>query len=180
MSRVPSDVLLDRVARRLRDDPSHVRPVLEVLADPDATVEPTAGAARSEVPQLARRLNDSRRTARLAEFTAASLGSDHVAAQLGGISRQALSQRVRGGRLIALRVGLRSYFPAWQFGADGRPASGLDRLLPDLLSLGSVLAADRLMRTPLEEEGDRSPADLLAAGEVDRAVHYVRIAGAGD
>jgi hypothetical protein len=40
-----------------------------------------------------------------------------------------------------------------------------------------VLAADALARRPLPEEGGKSVADLLAAGRVDDAVHYVRTAG---
>jgi hypothetical protein len=45
---------------------------------------------------------------------------------LGGVSRQRLEQLVSAGRLIVLeeRSGQRR-FPAWQFGEDGRPLSGL-------------------------------------------------------
>ena len=42
-----------------------------------------------------------------------------------------------------------------------------------------ALSADALMRTALPEEGGRSPADLLAAGDVDLVVHYVWAVGGG-
>jgi hypothetical protein len=56
--------------------------------------------------------------------------------------------------------------------------------LPQLIAAlteddGDVLVADAIMRQSLPEEGGRSPADLLAAGELGRALHYIRVAGGG-
>jgi riboflavin biosynthesis pyrimidine reductase len=79
--------------------------------------------------------------------------------------------------LLALEVGGRLYFPDWQFGPEG-PRAGLGQVLEALSAEHrGVLAADALMRTALPEAGGRSAADLLAAGDIDAAVHYVRAAG---
>jgi hypothetical protein len=36
------------------------------------------------------------------------------------------------------------------------------------------------MCNPIAEEDGRTPADLAAAGETGRALHYLRIAGGGN
>lgn len=161
--------LLERVAARLAEDPVHVAPVLRLIADPDAV--PRAG----EVSAEARVLNAQRIAAAQAEFVAHALRGDEVRALLGGISRQALHQKVRAGRLLALHRANASWFPRWQFTEAGAPVS----VLPDLLDAlpADPLAADAVMRAPLPEERGRSAADLLAAGQVARAVHYARTAG---
>lgn len=160
--------LLERVAARLAEDPDRVGPVLRLIADPDAVPE------RSGLPEAVLRVNAERLAAARRELTVHALTGEQVRELLGGISRQALHQRVRGGRLIALHLGNTSWFPAWQFGPDGvhpRLRELLD-VLPD-----NALAADRVMRAPIPEERRRSAADLLAAGKTDRAVHYARTAG---
>lgn len=161
--------LLERVAARLAEDPQHVGPVLRLIADPDATPR------RAEVSPRARALNTQRLTAARDGLTAHSLRGEEVRELLGGITRQALSQRVRGGRLLALHLANTSWFPRWQFDAAGRPRAELARLLP--LLPRETLAADRLMRTPVAEAGGRSPAELLDAAETELALHLVRTAG---
>jgi hypothetical protein len=42
-----------------------------------------------------------------------------------------------------------------------------------------TFSADAVMRNNLPEEGGRSPADLLAAGEIDLAIHYAWAVGGG-
>src|SRR5207249_550193 len=98
---------------------------------------------------------------------------------LGGVTRQAVASRVANKSLLALEIGGRLYFPDWQFGPEG-PRAGLSGLLAALsVHKRGVLAADALMRAAIAEAGGRSAAELLAAGDVDAAVHYVRLAGGG-
>lgn len=160
--------LLERVAARLAEDPDRVGPVLRLIADPDAVPE------RSALPEAVLRVNAERLAAARQELTARALSGEQVRALLGGISRQALHQRVRARRLLALHVANTSWFPDWQFGPEGvLPA------VPELLSVlpDSALGADRVMRAPIPEERRRSAADLLAAGKTERALHYARTAG---
>ena len=160
--------LLERVAARLAEDPAHVAPVLRLIADPDAMPD------RDEVSAAARRVNADRLTAEHKDFTTHALPGERVRAILGGITRQALHQRVRGRRLLALHLANNSWFPDWQFGPEGI-RSGLADLLAELPD--SPLAADRAVREPVPEEGGRSIADLLAAGDLAKALHYARTAG---
>jgi hypothetical protein len=160
--------LLQQVAARLAEDPEHVAPVLRLIADPDAVPE------RPQLSEGARRQNTARLVALHSELTAHALTGEQVRQLLGGISRQALHQRVRGRRLIALHLANQSWFPDWQFGPDG-VRSGVREVLAALPD--SPVAADRVMRAPLAEEGGRSAADLLVSGQADRALHYARTAG---
>lgn len=160
--------LLEQVAARLAEDPDRVGPALRLIVDPDAVPD------RPTLSEQAVRLNTTRLAAARADLTAHALTGEQVRELLGGISRQALHQRVRGGRLLALHLANTSWFPDWQFGPEGVRAGLSDVLavLPD-----SALAADRVMRAPIPEERRRSAADLLVAGRTDRAVHYARTAG---
>jgi hypothetical protein len=165
--------VLAAVARRLEESPEQVLPTLRLLADPDALpdrLEPSAVA-------VARRLNAQRVQERLDALRASSLTTTDVREVLGGVSRQAVAGRVASGSLLSLEVASRSWFPDWQFGPDG-PWPRLPEVLRELVRDGrGVLAADALMRRALPEEKGQSPADLLAAGRVDDALHYVRTAG---
>ena len=160
--------LLEQVAARLAEDPEHVAPVLRLIADPDSV------PAREGLSASALRTNLERLTAARAEFMAHARPGAEVRALLGGISRQALHQRVRNRRLVALHLLNTSWFPSWQFDETGVRAGVAELLevLPD-----SALAADRVMQAPLAEENGRSPADLLSAGDLARALHYARTAG---
>lgn len=163
------------VRKRLADEPDRVLPALRLIADPDALVDPSDQSTVA----LARSLNAHRIVALLREFRARSYTTEQVRELLGGISRQAVSQRVANGRLMAVEISGRSHFPDWQF-LDGRVVDGLDAVLAELGEVGKRgLAADALMRTSLAEEGGSTPVDLLVAGDVDRAVHYVRAIGGG-
>lgn len=167
--------VLEAVALRLEREPAQVLPTLRLLADMDALAEPDDDRS----PVLARQMNEERVHARRAEFRRHAHPTPVVRELLGGVSRQAVSQRVEAGTLLAAEVGGRNYFPRWQFTAEGT-VPGLQRVLGPLTRAGrSPIAADALMRTPLPEEGGRSAAELLAAGKVDAAVHYVAISGGG-
>jgi hypothetical protein len=165
--------VLQSVAERLRDDPENVLPTLRLLADSQALPDREDETSVA----LARRLNAERLTERLAAFRAGSLVTSEVRALLGDVTRQAVSHRVTHDQLLALEIAGRLHFPDWQFSAEGtRP--GLARIVTALQAGGrGALAADALMRGPIPEQGGRSAADLLAAGEVELAVHYLTTAG---
>lgn len=163
------------VTQRLIDEPEQVLPTLRLLADPDALPKP----ADQETVELARRLNVERLEARLDEFRKHAYTTPQVAKLLGGVTRQAVALRASNKRLLAREIGGRLYFPDWQFGPDG-PLSELPRVVAALSDRGrEVLSADALMRAPLPEEGGRTPARLLADGHVDKALHYISVAGGG-
>lgn len=162
--------VLSAVRRRLAAEPDRVLPALQLIADPDAVLDPIDDSTVA----LAKTLNAHRVVATLRELRARSYTTAEVSDMLGGISRQAVSQRVAKGRLMAIEISGRSYFPPWQF-VDGRPVDRLPEVIDALTEQARwVVAADAVMRTALPEEAGRTPADLLAAGEVDRALHYIR------
>ena len=102
-----------------------------MLIDPDATVDPLDDSAIS----LAKTLNAYRVVATLREFRERSYSTAEVAEMLGGISRQAVSQRVAKGQLMSIQISGKAWFPAWQFKA-GRPVAGLARVIEALTETG--------------------------------------------
>jgi len=170
-----NDAVLAAVRRRLDEDPDRILPTLRLLADPEALADPSDETTK----ELARTLNAYREATALRELRARSYTTADVAELLGGVSRQAVSARVAKGRLMSIEISGRSYFPAWQF-VDGRPAKGLAEMIAALNELGEdTLSADAVMRTTLPEEGGRSIAELLADGDVERALHYIWAVGGG-
>jgi hypothetical protein len=167
--------VLDAVAHRAETEPEAVVPTLRLLADLDAL--PDSGD--TQTVDLAHRLNAQRLIARRDQFRAHALSTSEVRAVLGGVSRQAVAARVANKSLLALEIGGRLHFPDWQFGGDG-VLTGVPEVVAVLSRSGrGALAADALMRGGVPEAGGRSPAQMLAAGEVEDAVHYIRIAGGG-
>jgi hypothetical protein len=167
--------VLAAIERRLAAEPQHVLPALQLIADPDALIDPHDEVTIS----LARTLNAHRVVAGLREFRAHAFSTDDVRDMLGGVSRQAVSQRVRNNRLMSMEISGKSWFPDWQF-AGGRPVAGLPQVIAALCeSNQDTYTADAVMRTPYPEEKGRTLAELLHAGELDRALHYIRIIGGG-
>lgn len=167
--------LLAAVERRLTQEPESVLPALRLIAYPDAILDPVDESTVA----LAKTLNAHRMVSRLRELRARSYTTAEVADMLGGMSRQAVSQRVAKGRLMAIQISGKAYFPAWQF-VDGRPVDRLDEMIAALTEIGEdTFSADAVMRTALPEEGGRTIADVLADGDVDLALHYVRAVGGG-
>jgi hypothetical protein len=167
--------LLAAVGRRLAEEPDRVLTTLQVIVDPDALVDEDDESTIS----LARTVNAHRVVAALRELRARAYPTDEVRELLGGISRQAVSQRVRSGRLMAIEISGRSWFPDWQF-VDGRLVDGLPQVVRALIDSGeNAFTAEGIMRTALPEEGGRSVADLLARGELGLALHYIRAVGGG-
>lgn len=98
------------------------------------------------------------------------LDTEGVMRLLGGITKQAVSQRARTGRLLALRTGSgRLVYPLWQF-RDGEPLPGLAAVLAaagvDLERPVSGWTVASWLCTEDPELGG-APRDLLAAGAVD-------------
>ena len=99
------------------------------------------------------------------------LDTDGVRSILGGPSRQAVADRVRNRRLLALRTandggGTRLVYPLWQF--DGATLNSLDDVLdaagydPAEPTHGWHVAS--WLSAPDPRLGDQRPRDLLAAG----------------
>lgn len=170
-----SRAVMTAVEQRLADDPQRVMPTLRLLADPDALAE----TADEPTISLAKTLNAHRVVALLRELRDRSYSTADVGEMLGGVSRQAVSQRVANGRLLAIEIGGKSHFPSWQF-VDGRPVDGLSEVIAALAETGHrTFTADALMRTALPEEAGRTSAELLATGDLERALHYIAAIGGG-
>lgn len=103
------------------------------------------------------------------------LDTTGVRAMLGGVTKQAVSERVRGRGLLALRMGpdgrtLR--FPLWQF--DGSTLEVLPRILkavgyrPEVVWHGGLVAG--WLCAPDELLGGLRPRDLLAAGQEEEVL----------
>jgi hypothetical protein len=168
-----SETVLQAVTRRLESDPERVLPTLRLLADPDALPD----ADDVVTIALAHRINEARLAGALTAFRARALTTGQVREALGGVTRQAVAFRVTQRQLLALEIGGRLFFPSWQFGVEGA-LPRIREIVDGLLKGGrSVLAADRLMVTPIADDNGSTPADLLAQGDVDRALHYVMAAG---
>lgn len=135
-----------------------------LLADHGATVDtdPQLAGVRGAVASAAEQVS--------ADAIGPFLDTAGVMAMLGGVTKQAVSERVRGRRLLALRMGPdgRSYrFPLWQF--DGATLAVLPGVLeavgyrPEVVWHGGLVAA--WLCADDEQLGGLRPRDLLAAGQ---------------
>jgi hypothetical protein len=99
---------------------------------------------------------------------------DQVRTVLGGISRQAVTKRVKDGSLLAVPGpnGKRSY-PTVQFTGEGTVIAGLKTLLDAFPSRNPWMILNFLVNPP-DGLGGRKPIDLLRAGEVDPVVGAAR------
>ena len=105
------------------------------------------------------------------------LDTDGVRTILGGPSRQAVADRVRNRRLLALRTandggGTRLVYPLWQF--DGATLNSLDEVLmavgydPAEPTHGWHVAS--WLSAPDPRLDDQRPRDLLTAGSADQVL----------
>lgn len=170
-----NDAVLTAVRQRLEEEPETVLPTLRLLIDPYRDANPLDEGTVA----LAKTLNAYRVVAQLRELRFRSYTTAQVAEMLGGMSRQAVSQRVAKGQLMAITISGKSYFPEWQF-ADGRPVERLPEVVAALRATDcDTFTADAVMRTALPEENGRTVAQLVAAGDIDLALHYIGIVGGG-
>ncbi|MEZ5331149.1 MAG: hypothetical protein R2991_03640 [Thermoanaerobaculia bacterium] len=105
------------------------------------------------------------------------LETEGVSKVLDGVTRQAVSQRVRAGRLLALRTGNgRLVYPLWQF-RNGALLPGLTEVLatagldPERPATGWTLAS---WLCTVDPELDGAPRELLAAGRIEPVLAAAR------
>lgn len=101
--------------------------------------------------------------------------TEAVMSLLGGVSKQAVNDRVRRHRLLALRTGSgRLVYPAAQF-HDEHVVAGLgdvlDVLVPDNTEAWMVAS---WLATPDPELGGRAPFEALRSGELDDVLRAAR------
>ena len=99
------------------------------------------------------------------------------AAQLLGISDQAVSDRLAAGDLVGLKDGRVWKLPAWQFDADTE-----NGWLPGIAELRKHFPVGPVTLTawvsaPNVDLGDRTPVARLAAGDVDNVLRVVQASG---
>ena len=155
--------VLDGVGRRL-DQMLASKDVTDFSGDSErATINAMADAVLA-----ANRIND-----RLGAFYT----TDRVRKVLGGISRQAVSERVKNERL--LRVSTADgviLFPRFQF-ANGAVLPGLQKLLKVLLGAGADgWTVSYWLTARLAQLGEVTALDVLASGDADRIADLQKLA----
>jgi len=102
-----------------------------------------------------------------AAVLAASLSVADVARALG-VDSSRVRHRLAAGQLLGVRRTDGWRLPAWQFGVDGRPLPGIERVLRVLSGEVHPVAASRFFLTPIPElrvgRASVSPRDWLAGG----------------
>jgi hypothetical protein len=143
-----------------------------------AALVATAGLPREEPEPLGERAGLAAAAGALwSDHVGPFLDTDGVMALLDGVSKQAVSQRVRGRRLLALQTGSgRLVYPLWQFDETG-PLPGLAEVLdaagydpgrpPTGWTVASWLATD-------DPDLGASPRALLAAGRLEPVLAAAR------
>jgi len=136
------------------------------LLDDLKSVEPLA-------PAFIRGIKAERR---LLDENGGTLTEEQVAEVLG-ISRQAVEKRRRAHTLIALTTGRHGYrYPVWQFTKSGKALPGLDDVLRALGPHDEWMqAAFFVGKNP--RLGDRTPIEILKAGEISRVVEAAEVYG---
>lgn len=155
--------VLDGVGRRL----DQMVALNEVNNFSGASERATVNAMADAV-LAANRIND-----RLGAFYT----TDRVRKVLGGVSRQAVSERVRSDRLLRVKTadGV-VLFPAFQF-ANGAVVPGLQKLLEVLLGSnvdGWTVAYWLTAR--MAQLGETTALDVLASGDTDRIAELQKLA----
>lgn len=143
-----------------------------------AAVVEAAGLPREEPGPLGERAGlAAAASAVWTEHAGPFLDTEGVMLLLDGVTKQAVSQRVRGRRLLALQTGSgRLVYPLWQFQGD-RPLLGLAEVLaeagydPGRPATGWTVAS--WLATPDSDLGG-APRELLAAGHLDRVLAAAR------
>lgn len=148
--------------------------VLGVVGDDDGLDPALWGPPPTSVDRKRAALENLRRQyhARRA-VTDASLTRTE-AAELLDVSEQAVLDRLKTGDLVGLKKGREWRLPAWQFHADTETG-----FLPGLSQVGAVfhggaVSLTEWAQTPNKDLEGTTPADALAAGQVEdvvRAAH---------
>jgi len=135
------------------------------------------GDALEEGPLVRARLRGVRARRELlgAEGGAVSSGQ---AAELLGITPQAVDKRRRAGKLLALPVGRAYLYPVWQFDERGRGGvvSGLEEVLRSFGVEEAWMKASFFLRQN-GRLGDKRPLDALRDGEIEAVERAARAYG---
>jgi hypothetical protein len=137
--------------------PSDYLALLRMLEFPEVLEELSA-----EDPLADARLRGLEAKVRLLEDEGGTFSADEAASMLG-VSREAVNQRRRSGKLLALSTGRRGYrYPVWQFGEEG-VLPGFEVTLKKLSINGQWGRAAFFLGGNLLLDG-RRPLDLLRSG----------------
>lgn len=135
-------------------------------------------ALRTEDPLAGAKLRGLEARIRLLEAEGGTVPADKAAEWLG-ISREAVNQRRRGGRLPAVSMGRRGYrYPVWQFGDEG-VLPGFEEALNNLTIRGQWGRAAFFLGGNARL-GGRRPLDLLRRGspeDIEAVVDAARARG---
>lgn len=109
--------------------------------------------------------------------TGGSYSIENVKDLLGGISRQAVDRRVHDRKLLVVPGprGARR-FPVIQFGTNGEPIRGLDRV-QDALGYSSPWAVLNFLVNGQPDLGEISPIEAIRSGRLDDVLTLARSAG---
>jgi len=112
---------------------------------------------------------------RLLGFEGGTMSAREVAQRLH-MSRQAVDERRRKGRLIGLNIGRRGYaYPAWQFDEMGT-LSGFEQVLHALADLESWSQV-AFMLTPNSRLKGETPLNVLQLGKIDDVLNAAQSYG---
>ncbi|MGC4108396.1 MAG: hypothetical protein QM753_18905 [Thermomicrobiales bacterium] len=144
--------------------------LLALLDQPEALA-----ALRTRDPLAPARLRGLRSREALLAAEGGTLSAQDVGGLLG-ITRQAVDNRRKRGKLVAVELGRRGYaYPAWQF-HSGRVAPGLDRVLAAFPEPGAWAFVAFMLNGNARLDGAR-PLDALRDGQIDRVLHAASIYG---
>lgn len=170
--------VLERLRTRAESDAAFAD-TLERLAQEDRLEDPFTPPP-DDLRRLARHVNRTRQTDRLADLRARSLTTRQVVDRIATIStRKGVDRRRHRGSLSGVRDGNRMLHPEWQF--DHR-RNETHRGLPEVLAAlrqvaGNDFEVDAIAMSPRPEADNASVADLLAVGDVDDAIALALRAG---
>jgi hypothetical protein len=151
---LPSTLIDDATAA-----PSDYLVAVEALTSASETTQLIA-----EDPFIAAKLRGLKRKQQMLETAGGTLTSEQ-AAEVLGISRQAVDKRRAAAQLLALTQGRRGYsYPSFQF-EDGKPITGLEEVLAELKELDPWMQMV-FFTSPNERLGDKTPLERLKKGLV--------------
>jgi hypothetical protein len=114
---------------------------------------------------------------RLVARTGGLLTAARMGAALGGITRQAVDKRRRGGQLLAVRVGTEWRYPVVQTDRDGTIPKGLATVVKAMADAGGWATLDFLL-APDDALGGLTPLDALKRGGAPAAAVLRQLAAA--
>ena len=177
----PSDLasVLERIRQRAERDPVFAES-LSALVVPAATDPFNDDGVSGEERAQVRAMNQQRQAEQLERLRARSLPTPDVVELLPTVSdRKGVDRRRKRGTLLGIRHGNQVLHPRWQFDIAGRKTwDGLARVLAALRAVSEdPVVQDAVAVNPHPDAGGTSVTEVLAAGEVERAVELIGLAG---